>query len=144
MADPWLLNGLVRAHFFRLRDERPPLSRMQQWLSIVLAWWIIPVTLFVFWGRFLPRHDWFGTGLHVCLLTASLGAAGMSYRLARATLRGMPTGRFRWMLAWKDLRTYKRVVGVWRTCAVGVIFYLLSFGAIEGVRSNTEVSKLLP
>jgi hypothetical protein len=31
-ADPWLLNGLVRAHFFQLRGERPPFSRMQQWL----------------------------------------------------------------------------------------------------------------
>lgn len=55
-ADPWLLNGLVSAHFVRLRRERPALSRLQQGLSISLAWWVVPLTLLVFWARFLARH----------------------------------------------------------------------------------------
>jgi uncharacterized protein YjbI with pentapeptide repeats len=131
MADPWLLNGLVRAHFFRLRNERPPLSRMQQWLSILLAWWVVPATLFVFWGRYLSRHDALGTFLHVGLLASSIGGGWMFYRLARATLRGAPRKPFVWTRAWKDGRAYKRIAGVFGACVLGVIFYLMSVDAIE-------------
>jgi hypothetical protein len=133
MADPWLLNGLVRAHFFRLRDQRPPLSRMQQWLSILLAWWVVPMTLFVFWGRFLPRHDP-AIFLHAGLLAASLGGGWMSYRLARATLRGGPHKPFVWGQAWKDVRTFKRIAGVSGTFVFGLILCFISVVAIEGVR----------
>lgn len=132
-ADPWLLNGLVSAHFARLRRERPALSRVQQWLSILLAWWVVPVTLFVFWGRFLPRHDWFGTGLHIGLLAAAIGFAWMSYRLACATLRGAPRKPFLWAHAWRDRRMLLRVAGVLGTVVVGLAFYFVSFLAIEGV-----------
>ncbi len=136
MADPWLFNGLVRAYFFRLRNERPPLSRLQEWLSIVLAWWVVPVTLVVFWARFLMRHDWFGTAVHIVLLTAAIGFGWMSYRLARATLRGEPRKSFVWAQAWKDVRTYKRIAGVSASCVLGVILYLISVDAIEGVPSR--------
>lgn len=132
-ADPWLLNGLVSAHFVRLRRERRPLSRVQQWLSILLAWWIVPATLFVFWGRFLVRHDWFGTDLHITLLAAAIGFGSMSYRLARATLRGAPRKLFLWAQAWKDRRTFKRVAGIFATCVLAVVLYLVSFGAIGGI-----------
>jgi uncharacterized protein YjbI with pentapeptide repeats len=143
-ADPWLLNGLVSAHFVRLRRERPALSRLQQLLSIVLAWWVVPVTLFAFWGRFLPRHDWFGTGLHIVLLAAAIGFGWMSYRLARATLRGAPrepfprrkaweNRRIFWRRVWEDRRTLRRVAGISGTCVIGITLYYVSLGAIKGV-----------
>ena len=129
-ADPWLLNGLVRAHFFRLRRERPPFSRMQQCLSVLLAWWVVPFTLFFFWGRYLMRHDWFVTTLHVVLLTVAIGFGWMFYSPASATLRG--TSRipsFIWAYAWKDSRTYKQIA----VCAFGVIFWFISPNAIQGI-----------
>jgi uncharacterized protein YjbI with pentapeptide repeats len=132
----------VSAHFARLRRERPPLSRVQQWLSILLAWWAVPVTLFVFWGRLLPRHDWFGTSLHIGLLAAGIGFGWMSYRLARATLRGTPRQPFLWAQARRDARTYKRLAGIFGICAVAVIFYFTSFGAIEGIPSTTADPEL--
>lgn len=143
-ADPWLLNGLVSAHFVRLRSQRPSLSRVQQWLSILLAWWVVPVTLFAFWGRFLPRHDWFGTGLHIGLLAAAVGFGWMSYRLARATLRGIPRTSFRWAQAWHDVRTYKRAAGIAVIFVIAVIFYIAAFGAIEGIPSTTWAFKSEP
>ena len=132
-ADPWLLNGLVSAHFVRLRRERPSLSRVQQWLSILLAWWVVPTTLFVFWGRFLPRHDWFGTLLHVWLLAVATGFGWMSYRLARTTLRGARREPYRWSHAARDVRTYKRVAGILATGVLGTVLTVVSFGAIEGL-----------
>jgi uncharacterized protein YjbI with pentapeptide repeats len=87
-ANPWLLTGFVRPHFKLLRDDRPPLSRLKSAISIALAWWLVPVTIAVLWLRYLPRHDWPGTRLHVVLLTVAIvGAAALQY-LARVTLRG--------------------------------------------------------
>jgi uncharacterized protein YjbI with pentapeptide repeats len=149
-GDPWLLNGLVSAHFVRLRHERPSLSRVQQWLSILLAWWVVPATLIVFWGRFLVRHDWlgwFGTVLHIALLATAIGFGWMSCRLMRETLRGAPRKRFLWEHAWKDPRTYKRITGALGVCVVGGIFYLVSFGAIQGVPPDEKApnfQKLVP
>jgi hypothetical protein len=143
MADPWLLNGLVRAHFFRLRSDRPPLSRLQNGISIILAWGLVPVTLFYFWGHFLRRHDWFGTGFHVILLTASIAGGCIFYRLARATLRGKPRKRFIWAHAWKDVRTYKRIAAVLGACAFLFIFYLISANAIRGIPRYFHVGEFL-
>ena len=142
VADPWLLNGFVRAHFFRLMDERPPLSRMQQWLSILLAWCVVPVTLFVFWGRYLLRHHSLGTALHVWLLAASIGGGWMFYLLARATLRGAPFEPFVLTQAWKDGSIYKRIAGVSGACVLGVILYLFSAEAIKGVSRSCGILSL--
>lgn len=141
-ADPWLLNGLVSAHFVRLRRDRPALSRLQQWLSILLAWWIVPITLFVFWARFLTRHDWLGTGVHIALLAITVTFAWISYRLARATLRDAPRKPFHWKEAWQDWRIFKRFAGIVVMWVVGVGFYLASFATIGGVPSYIKGANL--
>jgi len=41
----------------------------------VLAYWIVPVTMFFFWLRYLPRQDFRGTLLHVFLITLSVATA---------------------------------------------------------------------
>jgi uncharacterized protein YjbI with pentapeptide repeats len=86
-AYPWLLNGLVRAHFKLLRNERPLFSRLQSFISILLAWWLVPLTLLLLWWRYLYRHDWWGTALHIALLILAVGFATSFQRSARATLR---------------------------------------------------------
>ena len=40
--DPWLLNDLVRSHLPKLNVDRPFLSYLQLWISVLLAWWIVP------------------------------------------------------------------------------------------------------
>ena len=87
-AYPWLLNGLVRAHFKNLDPGERQLSRLENLLSILLAWWVIPLTLVAFWLFFLPRHDWIGTGLQVVLIAVTTGFGIYSYRLAVETLSG--------------------------------------------------------
>jgi len=44
-------------------------------LSTVLAYWIVPATLFLYWLRYLPRQDFRGTLLHVSLMTLSVATA---------------------------------------------------------------------
>jgi uncharacterized protein YjbI with pentapeptide repeats len=87
-AYPWLLTGLVRAHFKLLKVDRPPFSRLQEVLSLLLGWWAVPLTLYAFWARYIPRHEWIGTVLHLALLALSTGLGFVFYRFAAATLRG--------------------------------------------------------
>ena len=128
-ADPWLLNGLVSAYFSRLKYNRPALSILQQILSIFLAWCVVPVTLLVFWSRFLVRHDWFGTSIHIFLISAAIVFGLESYRLAYVTLRPVTRKRPRW----KDWRTYMPLPQLVAVCVVGGIFYSFSWGAIQGI-----------
>jgi hypothetical protein len=84
-----------------------------------------------FWLRFLPQHNWPGTALHISLVTLTIGSAALFQRMTRDTLRGTERRPFYWKTAYKDMRVYGRAAVA---IAAGVIFSILSFGAIEGVR----------
>jgi hypothetical protein len=94
--DPWLLNDLVRAHSPKLNVNRPFLSYLQLWISVLLAWWVVPITLFLFGGRYLPRHEWAGTIFHVrcssCRSLRRYASTGLRWRrceeLSEGPLRG--------------------------------------------------------
>jgi len=86
-TDPWLLNDLVRHHFAKLQDRRPLLSRAEEWVSILLAWWLVPLALYLFWSRYLPRHDLIRTIPHAAILAFSGFSAWSLHHLAVRTLR---------------------------------------------------------
>jgi uncharacterized protein YjbI with pentapeptide repeats len=133
-AYPWLLNGLVARQFKRLRNSRPQFSRLQTVLSVLLAWWTVPITLLVLWLRYLPRHDWLGTVLHAVLAIASIGGGILFYRTAMGTLRrdknfGISSNGFR-----------TGAGGVKRAAFVTVMlifFFGFSYGAIHGIPHTT-------
>ncbi len=87
-TDPWLLTNLVRVDFKQLRRSSPPLTRLENLLAILLAWWLVPLTLLALWVRYLPAHYWLGTTWLVALIGLTTLFGRHSYRLARATLRG--------------------------------------------------------
>ena len=128
-AYPWLLVTLVRKHFKRLK-ERPLIAKIKEWITIFLAWWVVPITMIAFWLRYIPRHDWVGTIFHVGLIVVSVAFAIYFYRLCAVTLQGKKKIEFRFLRFWGDRKFYYSVgVGV-----VGGLFLFLSYGAIEGVR----------
>ncbi len=129
-AYPWVVIGFVRAHMAPLTNRRQPLALTEIWISVLLAWWVIPATIMYFWVRYLPRHDWAGTALHIALLAASLGIALMLQDLAGATLRGRPWQPIVWNSAYKDGRVYKRFAVL---SVMTIVISLLSFNAIQGV-----------
>ena len=94
------------------------------------------ITLFLFWGRYLRRHEWIGTTFHVMLLVTSLVAAICLYRLAVATLVPAERNSFFWKEALTSRRGRFRAAS---TIAAGVLFGLVSLGAIRGVRSNKPI-----
>ena len=87
-TDPWQLTNLVRTEFAQLRATAPPLTRLENRLSIVMAWWLVPVTLFALWARYLPAHDVGGLSWLAFLIGATAFFGRHTFQLARATLRG--------------------------------------------------------
>ena len=131
-AYPWLLirsftdrQGLSSARSFML----PKL------IIIFLVWCLVPVTLLLFWARYLPKHEWIGTGLHMALLLVSIGFGVRSYRLAALNIRGLANPSFQWTRPWLDVRTYR----VFALLVIGVVLGGLSSGAIHGVRTSDPV-----
>ncbi len=70
------------------------------------------------------------------LLVISLVAAVRLCRLAVATLCGAERDPFTWKKALTSRRSYQTAASA---CAVGVLFGLLSIGALWGVRSGTPI-----
>jgi uncharacterized protein YjbI with pentapeptide repeats len=137
--DPWLLNDLVRSHLPKLNVGRPFLSYFQLWISVLLAWWVVPLTMLLFWARYLPRHETIGTTFHVVLLTISLTAALRLYGLAVATLRGAERKPFGWKTTFSSRRGSQTAAFA---IVVGTLFGLLSWGAIMGVPSDADVREM--
>jgi hypothetical protein len=102
---------------------------MKEWITIFLAWWAVPITMIGFWLRYIPRHEWWGTIFHIGLIIVSVAFAIFFYRLCALTLQGKQNIDFRLFEFRRHRRFYYKVSVV----AVGFLFSLLSYGAINGV-----------
>jgi uncharacterized protein YjbI with pentapeptide repeats len=134
-AYPWLLTGLVYSFNPYLKGRRPPLSRLQAGVSLLVAWWLMPLTIILFWGRYLRRHDWIGTTLHIVVLVGAIAAGILLYQLAATTLRGQRKNLASVMATLTSAATYKRLLWI---LALAVVVYVFSFGIIEGVPPDFE------
>jgi uncharacterized protein YjbI with pentapeptide repeats len=130
IAYPWLLNGLVRRNFKLLKKNRPFIAHVQEWLSIFLAWWVVPFTMVAFWLRFIPRHDWWGTGFHIGLIVLSVAFATIVYRLCKKTLEGMMKTKSDYEKFWYYNRIYFGFI-VFITFSFSI---LISYSSINGVK----------
>jgi len=145
-AYPWLLNTLVRRHFKRLKS-RPLIARMKEWITIFLAWCVVPFTMIGFWLRYIPRHDWIGTWFHIGLIVLSVGFAIIFYRLCALTLQGKENVLINIKKFWSDKSFYysifKIILFSILICLVGLLFSLISIGAINGVRTDKQYKPVL-
>lgn len=128
---PWLLNGLVRSHFKHLKHTDTNISRLENRLSLLLAWGVPVLALLLFWGRYLPRHDWIGSSLHCALVACGVTAGVASYRITVDTLRSSApsslasnTGR--------ELLTSSTFIAGYTT---GAMLLVATLGAIHGQSS---------
>jgi uncharacterized protein YjbI with pentapeptide repeats len=94
-ASSWVLNGLVSAHLFRLREKRPAFMCVQTIVAGFLAWGMVPLTLVGLWVRALPRRDYGHIKLQLGLLGIAILLELCFYIQARATLKGRG-GKQRW------------------------------------------------
>ncbi len=136
-AYPWLLTQRVRAHFPILQQSgRPPLSHLQGFISILLAWWAVPVTVAVFWLWYLRTHDPVYIAFHISFLTIAVISAAQFQRLARDTLRHeLPKpGNNRTRL--DALKSELKREGRLAVLAAIAIAMSVSYGAVTGGRTG--------
>ena len=143
----WLLTGLS-AFNCRTPTGLSAFNRLTRFLrtaahkfvSVCLAYWLIPATLFLIWVRYLIRYDWVGTSLHMVILLGTITAALFFRRRDRRTIREVEPRPFSWKYAHWDVRTYK-FMGV-----VGALLTPLLFFSQDptraGLRANLESANL--
>lgn len=137
-AYPWLLSTLVQFNVRRLRGRQRLATCFDHMLCVILAWWVVPFTLGMFWLRYLPRHDWPGTVWHIFLIAAAAAASHLTYRLAARTLRDIANPRpatyvgeehSAWGHGWRALKRYRPNLA---TMGVAAGLVVVSVGAING------------
>jgi uncharacterized protein YjbI with pentapeptide repeats len=125
---PWYLMGLVRRHFRWQGESRSAMTAFETVLSTVLAYWIVPVTMFFFWLRYLTRQDFRGTLLHVFLMTLSVATATCVPFVVSRVLR---PGDIRMP---KSKNILRMILGTTRSAlATGCILFLFSLGVNRGL-----------
>jgi uncharacterized protein YjbI with pentapeptide repeats len=128
---PWYLMGLVRRHFRWQGESRSAMTAFETVLSTVLAYWIVPTTLFFFWLRYLPRQDFRGTLLHVFLMTLSVATATCLPFVVSRVLR---PGDIRLP---KSTNILRMILGTTRAAlATGCILFAISLGVNRGLPSD--------
>jgi len=130
-AYPWLLNGLVCRYFHCLQSQRPAFSLLQFFLSLLLAWGFVPLTLLALWLRSLPRQDWPLTLWLLALAALSCGFWLRSFLLARALLRRRDYQYY-----------YPNLKSALIASFMGFFLFSVSLGSIYGVPEKNVVYKV--
>ena len=145
---PWLLTDLVVFHFRHLRRNLTALSYTQRILSVFLAWYLVPVTLLLFWFRYLPARDLGGSLWHVLVIAFELFFAISLHSLAIATLRFKSLEREARSLQTSAIDARLAVRGIALRIAAAVAVALLlcycSIGIVNGKWSDDRELRKRP
>ena len=131
---PWYLMGLVRRHFRWMREGRSPFWVLETVVATVLAYWVVPGTLFLFWLRYLVRQDFRGTLLHAFLLTLAVAAATCVPTIVARVLQPGDLLRHKSKNLWRVSFATARVALV-----TGCAMLLFSLGVNRGLPSDSSM-----
>jgi len=132
---PWYLMGVVRRHFRWQRDSRSPFAVLETVLATALAYWVVPVALFLFWLRYLVRQDLHGTILHVFLLTVAVAAATC---LPAIVTRVLGSGEI--LFPKKKNLARLMMLTARGAMVVGGVVLALSLGIVLGLPADADVA----
>jgi uncharacterized protein YjbI with pentapeptide repeats len=134
-SGPGIISGLLRTHF-RWMNPDPSSTRMVEKISsLAAAYWIVPVTLLLYWTRYLTRQEIHGTILQALLTTAAGGMA------TYATLKvGRPQERWALDNKWANraIARVRAIHPISGAATLGIVLLLLSGGVIFGVPHDRE------
>src|SRR5437899_8454702 len=132
---PWYLMGLVRRHFRWQGESRSAMTAFETVLDTVLAYWIVPVTLFFFWLRFLPLQGFRGNLLNVFLMNLSFATATCVPFVVSRVLRA---GDIRIP---KSTNVLRMLLGTTRAAlAAGCILFVISLGVNRGLPADRNAA----
>lgn len=127
---PRIIRALLRTHFRWMNKDAPSTRIIERALGAVLAYWLAPVVLLLFWARFLTMQDLHGTALHAILVAIAIGVA-----LYSSTKIGRPQER--WVTdskrGWQWTSKLRNVNSMKSGVCVGLLLLFFSAGTIKGV-----------
>jgi uncharacterized protein YjbI with pentapeptide repeats len=125
-----IVTGLLRLHFHWMNPDPPSTRLVEKGISAILAYWIVPIVLVLFWGRYLTLQEIHGTILHQLLIGAAVGVS-----IYATTKVGRPQER--WIVSEipkkNVVEKFRRVNSATPVIVVFVVMSLLSIGTIMGV-----------
>jgi uncharacterized protein YjbI with pentapeptide repeats len=126
---PGIVLGLLRTHFRWIEQDASSTRLVEKGFSVLLAYWTVPATLVLFWGRYLTRQEVRGTLLHALLAVIATGVA--VYATAKA---GRPQER--WVIERKWTQRFVAKLRAINPAAVAMglaaVLLFLSIGTIAG------------
>lgn len=127
---PGVITGLLRAHFRWMNPEFSASNMTERTLWQLAAYWIAPLTLLLFWGRYLTRQE-----IHGTLLQALLTAIATGIAFYATTRIGRPQEK--WVVEWRHaqrvVEKVKAINPMKLAGLLGFVLILLSAGTIGGV-----------
>src|SRR5580704_15299316 len=127
---PWFARWTARLHFKWLRKSHSPLAFLEAAIAILVLYWAAPITVLLFWGRYLTLEDLRGTTLHIFLVAGAVTAAMNFPRMAGKAF-GPDTAR----PSAKQIASNRRTHLILRSVppVFGLLLFLLSIGTFLGV-----------
>jgi uncharacterized protein YjbI with pentapeptide repeats len=127
---PRIITGLLRLHFHWMNQDAASTRLIEKSVSALLAYWIVPVVLVFFWGRYLTLQEIHGTILHEALVLAAVGIA-----IYVTTKIGRPQER--WVVSATSkkniIETLRHLNSATLLIVLFVVMTFLSIGTITGV-----------
>lgn len=93
-AYPWLVTNLVRHYVPSHSADRPKKFQLDRILSVIASWWMVPVTIVLFWAWYLGMHRCWGSFIQIsAFFTATVLGLSFYWRTKRI-LRGLERPTF--------------------------------------------------
>ena len=132
---PRIVTGLARAHFRWMSSDSASTRFIEKGAAMILAYWLVPVTLILFWARYLTLQEIHGTILQELLAVAAMMVAIIStFTIGRQQERWVIHGKSRIHVIAK----LKTVRPTYVAIGLLVFFTFLSLGAIRGVPHDAD------
>jgi uncharacterized protein YjbI with pentapeptide repeats len=127
---PGVITGLLRAHFRWMNPEPSTSNVTERSLWQLAVYWVTPLTLLLFWARYLTRQEIHGTLLQA-LLAAT--ATGIAFYATTRVGRKQEKWAVEWRQAQHVVEKIKSINPMKLAGVLGFILVLLSAGTIKGM-----------
>jgi uncharacterized protein YjbI with pentapeptide repeats len=128
--EPRLVLGLLRAHFRWMNREAASTRLIEKAISLLVAYWLVPLSLLLYWARYLTLQEIHGTILQELLVVAATGIA--VYSTARV---GRPEEKWASQLnaAQRAVVEFRKAGPAAVAIVFGVILTFFSAGTMRGI-----------